>query len=89
MDKSDFLTNQALRKRVYNARAPRPAARENIYDTIAVLLVGIWLVALGAAYTFNGYIHFFLVGALVIALIRCTQGRRIPFVGGTFFKQKE
>lgn len=89
MDKSDFLTNQALRKRMHNIRAPQPAARENIYDTIAVVLIGFWLVALGVAYTFNGYIHFFLVGALVIALIRCTQGRRIPFFRGTFFKQKE
>ncbi len=89
MDKSDFLTNQALRKRTHNARAPQPAARENIYDTIAVVLVGFWLVALGAAYTLNGYVHFFLVGALVMALIRCTQGRRIPFIRGTFFKHKE
>ena len=89
MDKSDFLTNQALRKRTHNTRAPQPAARENIYDTIAVLLVGVWLVALGAAYTFNGYVHFFLVGALVIALIRCAQGRRMPFIRGAFFKHKE
>ena len=45
--------------------------------TIFVILMVMWLLGLVSSYTIGGYIHFLLVLAVVVALIRVIQGRRI------------
>lgn len=45
--------------------------------TIFVILLVMWLLGMVSAYTINGYIHILLVVAIVIALIRVIQGRRV------------
>ncbi len=46
-------------------------------ETIAVILVILWLVGLVSSYTMGGLIHILLVIAIVVILIRVIQGRRL------------
>ena len=46
-------------------------------ETIAVVLIILWLVGLVTSYTLGGIIHVFLVIAVVVILIRVLQGRKI------------
>jgi hypothetical protein len=46
-------------------------------ETIAVVLIILWLVGLVSSYTLGGIIHVFLVIAVVVILIRVLQGRKI------------
>jgi len=72
MDKNPFPIDQT---------ALRQAQRENAYDTLAIVLLAFWLVAVGAGYTLHGFIYIFLAGAIMVALIRLTQNwhaNRVP-----------
>lgn len=46
-------------------------------ETIAILLVILWLLGLVSSYTMGGFIHLLLVVAIVVVLIRVIQGRQI------------
>jgi len=41
-----------------------------IFETIAVILVVLWLLGLLSSYTMGGFIHVLLVIALVVLLLR-------------------
>ena len=43
--------------------------------TIAAILFVLWALGIATAYTLSGFIHLFLVLALVCVLIRVIQGR--------------
>ncbi len=45
-------------------------------ETIAIVLVVLWLLGLVTSYTMGGLIHALLVIAVVVILIRVIQGRR-------------
>ena len=45
-------------------------------ETIAVILVILWLLGLVSSYTMGGFIHILLVIAIVVIVIRVVQGRR-------------
>ena len=45
--------------------------------TIAVILIILWVLGLVSSYTIGGFIHIFLVIAIVMILIRVIQGRRL------------
>lgn len=45
--------------------------------TVFVVLLVMWLLGMVSSYTLSGYIHILLVIALVVALIRIIQGRRV------------
>ena len=45
-------------------------------ETIAVLLLLLWLLGVITSYTVGGFIHLLLVIAIVAVLIRVIQGRR-------------
>jgi len=45
-------------------------------ETIAVVLVVLWLLGLVSSYTLGGFIHILLVLAVVVILVRVLQGRR-------------
>jgi hypothetical protein len=45
-------------------------------ETIAVILVILWLLGLVSSYTMGGFIHILLVIAVVVILVRVLQGRR-------------
>ncbi|MDD5328912.1 MAG: lmo0937 family membrane protein [Sulfuricella sp.] len=44
-------------------------------ETIAVILIILWLLGLVSSYTMGGFIHILLVIAIVAILIRLIQGR--------------
>lgn len=46
-------------------------------ETIAVLLILLWLAGLVSSYTLGGFIHILLVIAIVVILLRLIQGRRL------------
>ena len=46
-------------------------------QTIAVVLVVLWLLGFVTSYTMGGFIHILLVVAIVMILIRVIQGRRV------------
>ena len=46
-------------------------------ETIAVILVVLWLLGLVTSYTVGGLIHILLVIAIVVILVRVIQGRRV------------
>jgi len=45
-------------------------------ETIAVILIILWLLGLVSSYTMGGFIHLLLVVAVVVIVIRVLQGRR-------------
>lgn len=46
-------------------------------QTIAVVLIVLWLLGLVTSYTLGGFIHVLLVIAIVVVLVRVIQGRRL------------
>lgn len=46
-------------------------------ETIAVILLILWVLGLFSAYTMGGLIHVLLVIAVVVLLVRVLQGRRV------------
>lgn len=46
-------------------------------QTIAIVLIILWLLGLVSSYTMGGFIHILLVLAVVVFLLRFIQGRRI------------
>jgi hypothetical protein len=46
-------------------------------QTIAIILIILWLLGLVSSYTMGGFIHILLVIAIVVILLRIFQGRRL------------
>jgi hypothetical protein len=49
----------------------------NMLWTIAIVLIGLWLLGVVTSYTLGGFIHILLVLAIVTVLIRVIKGKRI------------
>jgi hypothetical protein len=45
-------------------------------ETVAVILIILWLLGLVSSYTMGGFVHILLVVAVVVILVRVLQGRR-------------
>lgn len=45
-------------------------------ETLAVVLIILWLLGLVSSYTLGGLIHILLVIALIVVVVRIIQGRR-------------
>ena len=46
-------------------------------ETLAVILIVLWLLGMVSSYTMGGLIHILLVVAVVVVLLRVIQGRRV------------
>lgn len=46
-------------------------------ETIAIILIVLWLLGLVSSYTMGGFIHALLVIAIVVILVRVIQGQRV------------
>lgn len=46
-------------------------------ETIAIILIILWVLGLVTSYTMGGFIHILLVIAIVVILMRVIQGRRL------------
>jgi hypothetical protein len=51
--------------------------RSKMLETIAVILVVLWLLGFVTSYTMGGFIHILLVIAVVVVLVRLIKGRRV------------
>lgn len=45
-------------------------------ETIAVVLLVLWVLGLVSSYTIGGFIHILLVLAIIIVLLRVIRGRK-------------
>lgn len=45
-------------------------------ETIAIILLVLWILGMVSSYTLSGFIHLLLILAIVVVLIRVIQGRR-------------
>ncbi|MDO9168498.1 MAG: lmo0937 family membrane protein [Methylobacter sp.] len=46
-------------------------------ETLAILLVILWILGLVSSYTLGGFIHILLVVAIIVIILRVIQGRRV------------
>ena len=46
-------------------------------ETVAVILIILWLLGLVSSYTISKFIHILLVVAIVVIVVRLIQGRRV------------
>lgn len=46
-------------------------------ETLAIVLILLWLLGLVSSYTLGGLIHILLVVAIIVILVRVVQGRRL------------
>ena len=46
-------------------------------ETIAVILLIMWVLGLVSSYTMGGFIHVLLIIAIAVILMRVIQGRRV------------
>jgi len=59
-------------------RAARVAARRTkMLETIAIILIVLWLLGLVSGYTLGNFIYVLLVVAIVLFLVRLISGRRV------------
>lgn len=45
-------------------------------ETIAIILIILWLLGLVSSYTMGGFVHILLVIAIVVIVLRVLQGRK-------------
>lgn len=62
---------------LYNLRHACYGKEEKMLETIALVLIVLWILGFVTSYTMGGFIHILLVIAVVVLLIRVIQGRRI------------
>ena len=53
-----------------------PGGEATMLETIAIVLIVLWLLGLFTSYTAGGFIHALLVIAVLVILIRVIQGRK-------------
>ncbi|MHB1098483.1 MAG: lmo0937 family membrane protein [Burkholderiales bacterium] len=46
-------------------------------ETIAIILIILWVLGLVSSHTMGGFIHILLIIAIVVILLRLIQGRRL------------
>jgi len=48
-----------------------------LFQSIAIVLVILWLLGIVSSYTMGGFIHILLLAALIMVLLLLIQGRRL------------
>jgi hypothetical protein len=46
-------------------------------ETIALILVILWVLGLVSSYTMGGFIHFLLILAVIVVVLRVIRGSRV------------
>jgi hypothetical protein len=46
-------------------------------ESIAIILIVLWVLGLVSSYTLGGFIHILLVIAVIVIILRVIQGRRV------------
>ncbi len=53
------------------------ARRTDMLETIAIILIVLWLLGMVSGYTLGNFIYILLVIAIVLFLVRLISGRRV------------
>lgn len=61
----------------YGVMTRTEKTRYTMLETIAIVLVVLWLLGFVSSYTMGGFIHVLLVLAVIVILVRVIQGRRV------------
>ena len=61
---------------IIDNRKLRKQPKKLMLETIAIILIIMWLLGMVSSYTIGGFIHILLVIAIVLILVRLVQGRR-------------
>ena len=77
LDSIQVAADQAAYPEVPRIRNFHPPRKHTMLETIAVILVVLWLVGLVTSTTMGGLVHVLLVIAIVVVLVRVIQGRRL------------
>jgi hypothetical protein len=56
---------------------PPCKTKNRMLETLAIILIVLWLLGMVSSYTMGGFIHILLVVAVVVILVRIIQGRRV------------
>jgi hypothetical protein len=46
-------------------------------ESIAIILIILWVLGLVSSYTIGGFIHILLVIAVIVIILRVSKGRRV------------
>jgi hypothetical protein len=46
-------------------------------ESIAIILIILWVLGMVSSYTIGGFIHILLVIAVIVIILRVVQGRRV------------
>jgi hypothetical protein len=46
-------------------------------ESIAIILIILWVLGMVSSYTIGGFIHILLVIAIIVIILRVVQGRRV------------
>ena len=49
----------------------------HMLETLAIILIILWVLGLVSSYTIGGFIHILLVIAIIVIVLRVIQGRRV------------
>ncbi|SJM96174.1 conserved hypothetical protein [Crenothrix polyspora] len=49
----------------------------HMLESIAIILIILWVLGLVSSYTLGGFIHILLVIAVIVVILRVIQGRRV------------
>jgi hypothetical protein len=67
-----YINADNLRQR---RRLTAPYGETQMLETIALVLVVLWVMGLASSYTMSGFIHILLVIAVIMVVLRVIQGR--------------
>lgn len=70
-------TSQVAVSRWFCVSTSHGRRRSEMLETIAVILIVLWLLGLVSSYTMGGFIHALLVIAVVVILVRVIRGGRL------------
>jgi len=62
---------------LYRRQLTASNGEANMLETIAIILIILWVLGLVSSYTIGGFIHILLVIAVIVIILRVIQGRRI------------
>jgi hypothetical protein len=76
-DPSVFSNRRTRARRRARALTRCSNQEHDLLQTIAIVLIILWLLGFVTSYTLGGFIHILLVIAVVMILVRLVQGRRV------------
>jgi uncharacterized membrane protein YjdF len=71
------VAHALLFRPAFDAAANEPQRRRPMLETIAIILIILWLLGMVSGYTLGNFIYVLLVIAIVLFLVRLISGRRV------------